>query len=67
MTLFNFLSPLISMGSIPNIWYILTLLIEGIMYELVSYVYKLFTLITQLNFNSIYAIVLTKFFEKLFS
>ncbi len=57
MTLFNFLSPLISMGSIPNIWYILTLLIEGIMYELVSYVYKLFTLITQLNFNSIYAIV----------
>ena len=59
MTIMNFLSRLISIGEVwkVDLFSTLFLFIEGIIYEIVSYVYKMFTLITQLNFNSIYAIV----------
>lgn len=59
MTFLNFLTPLLSLGAgwLTEQLNAAILFIEGIVYEAVSYVYLLFTLITQLNFNSIYAIV----------
>ena len=59
MTIINFLSPLLSTGAV---WWVelfggLFLFLEGIIYEIVTYSYKLFTLITQLNFNSVAALM----------
>lgn len=59
MTIMNFLSPLLSTGAV---WWVelfggLFLFLEGIVYEFVTYSYKLFTLITQLNFDSVAALM----------
>ena len=59
MTIINLLSPLLSTGAV---WWVelfggLFLFLEGIVYEFVTYSYKLFTLITQLNFNSVAALM----------
>lgn len=42
---------------IGNIFYKACLFLEGVVYQLASYSYKLFSLMCQLNFNSLYAIV----------
>lgn len=59
MTIINFLSPLLSMGAnwLLSPLRMASLFLEGIIYELVAYAYKLFTLMTRLNFNSIEAIM----------
>lgn len=59
MTIINFLSPLLSMGAgwLLSPLRMASLFLEGIVYELVAYAYKLFTLMTRLNFNSIEAIM----------
>lgn len=45
------------MDWIVEVFWTILLAIEGVFFQLVSYVYKLFTLMCQLNFNSLYALI----------
>ena len=45
------------MTFVLNILYYIVIFFEGIAFQLASYAYKLFSLMCQLNFNSLYAIV----------
>lgn len=61
MQLISYLTSAISLGDGINffqkIWFTITMFIEGLVFFLVSYAYKLFSLMCALNLNSLYAII----------